>query len=218
MTDAPTKKDAWDRTTALAAVLIPAAIALAGHFIGKGIQNAQIASQNATARENLKIAQASLINTLMKSLTSSNPQERKLAVQAILIALPDEGPAFARTLAQTDEDKSVQASAERSIDQRIEELMRDMFGVDPSVRKQAAQQIVSGWRGDRTAVARIVAYATQNIANDNGVYNTLVVLGEFSREALLPNRERITIFADEAKRKGPRTSDIASKLLLLLQQ
>jgi hypothetical protein len=33
MPDVAQKKDIWDRLTALATILVPAAIALAGHFI-----------------------------------------------------------------------------------------------------------------------------------------------------------------------------------------
>jgi len=115
MPEAPNNKDVWDRFTALATILIPAAIALAGHFIAQGLKQAEIRSEDrraelshSIAETNTKIAQASLINTMMKSLTSADPQERKLAVQAVLIALPEEGPVLARSIAENDEDKSVQ--------------------------------------------------------------------------------------------------------------
>ncbi len=119
MADAP-KKDVWDRLTALATILVPAAIALAGHFIAQGLKQAEISSEERRAEQshviaeaNTKIAQASLINTMMKSLTSTNPQERKLAVVAVLIALPEQGPILVQTIAQSDEDKTVQAAARR---------------------------------------------------------------------------------------------------------
>jgi len=99
MPEAPNKKDVWDRLTALATILVPAAIALAGYFIAQGLKQAELSSEekraersSSIAEANTKIAQASLINTMMKSLTSSSPQERKLAVEAALIALPEHGP------------------------------------------------------------------------------------------------------------------------------
>src|SRR5215475_10378061 len=121
-----TNKDVWDRVTALSTILVPAAIALAGYFISEGLKQAEISNEakraeqtQAIALANTKIAQATLVNTLMKSLTSSNPQERKLAVEAVLIALPEEGPALVRPIAQSDEDKTVQAAAKTSLDQRL---------------------------------------------------------------------------------------------------
>lgn len=217
-------KDLWDRITSLAAILVPAAIALAGHFIGQAIKEAEIAGQErrseldrALARENVRISQATLINTLMKSLTSSNAQERQLAVQAVLIALPDEGPTLARTIAQTDKDKSVQEAARASIGERIEALMRDLFAPEANVRKAAAQQLVQGWRNDPSAVLAIVNYAKAYPSNENGVFNTVVVLSEFSTFALVANRSLVKSFAELAKNTGPNTAARASTLLSRLE-
>lgn len=69
MPDTPNKKDVWDRVTALATILVPAAIALAGHFVAQGLKQAEISSEERRAEQsrsiaeaNTKIAQASLIN------------------------------------------------------------------------------------------------------------------------------------------------------------
>ena len=218
-TSAPTK-DPWDRITSLATILVPAAIALAGHFIGQAIKESEIASQEkrseldrALARENVRISQASLINTLMKSLTSTNAQERQLAVQAVVIALPDEGPSLARTIAQTDKDKSVQDAAKASIDQRLEALLQDLFATEAGIRKSAAQQLIQGWRSDPAAVAAIVAFASPRFTNENGVYNAIVVLNEFTSSALQANRTQVAAFAEQAKKTGPNTAARAAMLL-----
>ncbi len=212
MADLPPRKDIWDRITALATILIPAAIALAGHFISQGLKQAEIQSEerraaqaSALADANTKIAQAGLINTMMKSLTSGNAQERRLAVQAVLIALPEQGPALVRTVAQTDEDKAVQAYARTSIEQRVEGLVRGIFASDPSTRQSAAQDFVQGWRNEPPAVALLVNYALQHADNANGIYNTVVVLGDFSPRALAPNRALLTEFAAVARQTGPKT-------------
>jgi hypothetical protein len=220
MPDQPPTKDAWDRITSLATILIPGAIALAGHFIGQGIKEAEISSQEkraaqdrTLARENMRIAQAGLINTLMKSLTSQNAQERKLAVQAVLIALPDEGPTLARTVAQTDEDRNVQAAAKASIDQRLDSLMQEMFSADAPTRKAAAQQLVQGWRTDSSAAQAIIAFAMAHATNENGIYNTVVVLADFSAAALSQNRSQVVAFAELAKKSGPNTAARVGPLL-----
>ena len=159
MSEAPNKKDVWDRLTAVATILVPAAIALAGHFIAQGLKQAEISSEERRAEQsrsiaeaNTKIAQASLINTMMKSLTSSNPQERKLAVEAVLIALPEQGPVLVRTIAQYDDDKTVQAAAKTSLEQRVVALIRDIFSEDARVRIGAAQELIQGWRNEPNAV------------------------------------------------------------------
>lgn len=219
MTAAPTPKDLWDRITALATILVPAAIALAGHFIAQGLKEAEIASEDRRAHQsrvlmeaNTKIAQGNLINTLMKSLTSENPQERRLAVEAVLIALPDQGPALARAIAQSDENKGVQAAARQSIAQRVDMLIRDTFASQASIRIRAAQELVSGWRNDPTAVAALVQYASENLEKENGVYNAIVILSEFSPAALAPHKSSILELAQAAKKLGPKTRARAQAL------
>lgn len=213
------KKDIWDRLTALATILVPAAIALAGHFISQGLKQAEItseerraeqASQNAAA--NTRIAQANLINTLMKSLTSENANERKLAVQAVLIALPEEGPTLARTIAENDEDATVQAAAQSSLQQRVNTLIRDLFAPDSRTRIAAAQDLIQGWRNDPRVVAALIKFAMSNSANENGIYNTVLVLNEFDSPALEPNRDQVLKLVDVAKRAGSKTEARAAAL------
>jgi hypothetical protein len=212
MPDAANKKDVWDRLTALATILIPAAIALAGHFVAQGLKQAEISSEEKRAEQsrviaetNTKIAQASLINAMMKSLTSSNPQERKLAVEAVLIALPDQGPVLVRTIAQSDEDKTVQAAARNSLEQRVGTLIRELFAADARSRMSAAQDLIQGWRNEPNVVLALVEFASRNKDNANGVYNTVVVLNEFSPPALQPHKQAILNFIEVAKTTGAKT-------------
>lgn len=219
MTNSESKKDVWDRLTALATILVPAAIALAGHFIAQGLKQAEISSEEKRAEQshliaeaNTKIAQATLINTMMKSLTSPNPQERKLAVQAVLIALPEQGPVLVRTIAQSDEDTSVQAAAQSSLQERVGTLVRGLFSEDARVRIGAAQDLIVGWRNDPNVVQELVQFASNNRDNVNGVYNTVVVLNEFTPRALDEHREQVLSFLELAMATGAKTRSKAEAL------
>ncbi len=220
MNDAPEKRDVWGRLTALATILIPAAIALAGHFIGQGLKEAEIASEERRAQQsisiaeaNTKIAQASLISTMMKSLTSPNPQERKLAVDAVLIAMPEHGPVLVRTVAQSDEDKTVQIAAKTSLEQRASALIRDLFSEEARVRIGAAQELIQGWGNEPSVVSALVEFATQNKTNSNGIYNTVVVLNDFSLRALDAHRKEVLRFLELAKATGSKTEAKATVLM-----
>ena len=160
----------------------------------------------------MKIAQASLINTMMKSLTSTNAQERKLAVNAVLIALPDQGPMLVRTIAQSDEDKSVQAAARQSLETRVTVLIRQLFASEARERISAAQDLVQGWRNDSSVVLELVTFAMQNSKNVNGVYNTVGVLNEFSLGALQAHKAEILKFVEVAKPTGSKTAAGATVL------
>ena len=219
MPDAPQKKDLWDRIAALAAILVPAAIALAGHFVAQGLKQAEISSEERRAEQsrviaeaNTKIAQANLINAMMKSLTSENPQERKLAVEAVLIALPEQGPVLVRTVAESDKDEMVQTAARNSLEQRIGTLIRDLYTDNAQVRIGAAQDIIQGWRNEPSVVQALVEFATKNMDNSNGVYNTVVVLSELSPRTLQAHKEDVLNFLEIAKATGPKTAAAVNML------
>jgi len=89
-------KDFWDRFQIIAAILIPASIAIVGYVVSDALKEAEIVSAEKIAegnREvaeiNARVAQARLIHSFTKSLTVGKPEERTLAVNAIAYALPD---------------------------------------------------------------------------------------------------------------------------------
>lgn len=212
MPESPSKKDVWDRLTSLATILVPAAIALAGYFISNGMKEAELTSQERLAAQsqsiavaNTKIAQANLINTMIKSLTSPDAQERKLAVQAVLIALPEQGPVLVRTVAEFDQDPGVKVAARNSLDQRIGTLIRDLYSDSPNERVAAAQDIIQGWREEPDAVKALVDYAAAHPENSNGIYNTIVVLNDFAAPALEKHKQQVLDITSTAKTIGPKT-------------
>lgn len=152
----------------------------------------------------------------MRSLTSANPQERKLAVEAVLIALPEQGPVLVRTIAQSDEDKTVQAAARSSLEQRVSTLIRELFADNARVRMGAAQDLIQGWRNEPNVVRALVEFATQNRDNSNGVYNTVVVLNEFSPSALQAHKQEVLNFLEVAKTTGSKTAAKATALVTRL--
>jgi hypothetical protein len=224
MADTPNKKDFFDRLTSIATILVPAAIALAGHFIAQGLKQAEISSEERRAEQshiiaeaNTKVAQANLINTMMKSLTSTNPQERKLAVAAVLIALPEQGPVLVRTIAQSDEDKTVQTAASNSLKQRVSVLIREIYSENARVRIDAAQELIQGWRNEESVVPALIEFAEHNKDNANGIYNTVVVLNEFTTAALEAHRPQVLSFINSAETTGTKTKAKAMALLKRLE-
>lgn len=220
MADADNKKDAWDRLTALASILVPAAIGLTGYFISDGLKQAELENEKhraeqsyAIAEANKKIAQASLVKTLIESLTSENPQERKLAVAAVLIGLPEEGPAFVRITAASDNDASVQSLAKDSLLERVDQLIIELFSDNRERRTAAAKELTLGFRNEAHVVSALVNYAKENQDNANGIYNTVVVLSEFSLPALKAHEQELLEFAGVAAANGPNTKAKVDELL-----
>lgn len=217
---APAGKPRWERWLAVATVLVPASIALAGHLIGKEIKNTEIAAQDhrealnrELARSQLRISQAGVINTLMHALTSANPQERRLAVRAVLVALPEDGPALVRIVAEGDENQAVKAEAKATLSNQVNDLLQALYGPEKSARIQAAQALVGAWRADPAAAGAILAYADAHPDNEQGIFNTVIVLTDFTDQALLPHHQAIQRFADKARANGPKTDARLTALL-----
>jgi len=208
----PPRKDAWDRFASMATILVPATIALAGLLVSRGLQTAQRVSDdrraadvNSVAVANLRVAQATVVNTLMKSLISTNPQERKIAIEAVVIALGEEGTRLIKPIAEGDPDRSVRDSAKAA-------LVSSLFSPDADTRKGAAAQILEGWGKDSQMVQALVDFATQNKENANGIFNTVVVLSAFDRDTLMTRRDAVLRFLALAKATGDKTEQKATVL------
>ena len=120
-------KDSWDKFQIIAALLVPASIALVGFLISTSLKDAEIksaqklaAGQQAVARINARVRQANLVKSFMDALLSEEPQKRKLAIAAMLIALPEDGPRLVRLVEETDPNNEVRQFA--STQQRLESL------------------------------------------------------------------------------------------------
>src|SRR5262245_10920957 len=92
------RKDPWDKFQIVAALLIPAAIAFSGFQFSRASSSAQIESASRLAELNrsvqimdARVKQATLVSSFMDQLLSTEPQRRRLAIRAVLIALPEEG-------------------------------------------------------------------------------------------------------------------------------
>ncbi len=58
----------------------------------------------------------------------------------------------------------------------------------------------------------LITFAMQNKDNANGVYNSVVVLNEFSLRALQAQKAEVLKFVDVAKGTGAKTAAVANVL------
>jgi hypothetical protein len=171
----------------LSAILIPISIAVAGHLFGLQMKNMEIASQEMQFQQehsfelskqeaDWRITKSELVYKFMDALTSSEPAKRKLAVETILIALPEDGPKLVSVIAQNDPSEDVQASASNSLKHQMQKIMNEMFSNDKNVRLKATESAILGWQSNQDFIAGIIDKAIQEIENANGVWNAIVFL------------------------------------------
>lgn len=213
------KKDAWDRFQIIASLLIPASIT----FVGIYYSNQMKATEIATAREQAqkqevlaeissRVTQASVVSDFLEALASKEPIKRQLAVEGVMIALPKDGPRLALIVQQTDVDQNVKNTATSALDARRSTLVQQLFSEDATTRISAAQELTSSWSSDASLVGVLISYARQNRGNNNGVYNTVVVLNNLSTQVLRANKAELEAFSREAEANGDKTIALARQL------
>ena len=223
-------KDPWEKLSIVFSALIPFAIAYAGWHFSREMKVAEIESAEATAAARVqleqvisdgqlsvaqvgsKVQQAGLVHQYLEELLSRDPARRKLALEAVLIALPEDGPRLARVVAQSEPQADVRAAASSALTQRRSQLIRQLYDESPTTRRNAAQALLSGWPSDPGLIEELVPYATENLTNLNGTYNALVVLAQMQQDTIIQRKQQILDFAKIAEPKGDR---IAARVAIL---
>jgi hypothetical protein len=212
------QKDGWDRLTALSSIITPLVVVALGVYLPIVFSQAQQqAEENARDREldaaevGARATKAGVIPPLLDALLSTDPNRRKIAISALLIALPEEGPQLVReiSLAEKNPSESVGDHATSALAARREDLVNDLFAPNAGTRQQAAQSLVQGYRDDPQVAQDIVKKAEAEPHNTDGVYNSTVLLGTLPTKTLAAERPKVERFLLTAEKQGPRTQQAA---------
>ena len=213
------KKDMWDKLKILSSILIPIAIAYAGHVFALmqhraelQIQKNQFDHQRQVSITNSKVGQVNLVSSFFEALLSDSPKRKKLAIQSILIALPEEGPQLVKVVSESDEEDDLKEFAYKSLENKRSQLVEGLFSEDKSIRLSSYQEIMTGWKSDQEIVITIIDYGERNLSNKDGIYNALVTLSHLNKSTLLKYSTTITDFSKKAEVNGERTMERAIKL------
>lgn len=196
----------------LTAALIPLAIALAGHLFGKQIKSAEIASQenrsnaelsfqkekNSTAEKQQK---AEMILKFMSELSSADPVRKQIALQAISIALPDEGPRFVEIVLKNDTDPEVKQKAKEIYQDASQKLIDSVFSNNKEQRIAATGTLLNSYSNNLDVYKRIIERAKTD-SNADGVYNSTLILANASKLSLEALQPEVQSLKTELDRKG----------------
>lgn len=180
--------DTFERGMKLASViLVPLSIAVGGHFFGLQLKNAELESleQRFVQEHKLeiekqktqwRITKSEMVYKFMDALSSEEELKRKIAIEAIMIALPEDGPRIVQVVAKEDPNEAVQAAASQLIDTKMQKLLNDMFHDDKEVRVWATESATSAWINHQGFMKLLLEKSINELENTNGVWNALVFL------------------------------------------
>ncbi len=218
------RRDFWDMFEIFAKLLIPASITLAGYLFSEAAKQAEITSsehiaaqQQAISQIQARVGQAQLVSTFMEALLSSDkPQRQRLAIEAVLVALPEDGPRLVAIVSQDKSSPQIQAAAQLSLDQRRSRLIQDCFSNDKPTRIKATTELVQGWQTDEKLIPELLAAIRQNISNASGVINSLVILENVSARLLGAHRDEVNSILNAVRSAGPQTASHVHQVELRL--
>jgi hypothetical protein len=192
------KKDVWDRFSQIGPILITLAVAAGGWVVTDMMKrmdvNAtqrQMVIQENTARMSTRVSQAQLVSTFLPPLLGNDPDAQKLAISALLIALPEEGPELVQTLSSTTDDSEIQKFASAALDERRSDLVDELFSADDDLRNSAQIELANGWAHDPQLVDDLLTAAQQNVANFAAINAALTVLYSMDVDLLAQNRQEV---------------------------
>ena len=216
---AATKKDVWDRFSQIGPILITLAVAAGGWVVTDMMKrmdvNAtqrQMVIQENTARMSTRVSQAQLVSTFLPPLLGNDPDAQKLAISALLIALPEEGPELVQTLSSTTDDAEIQKFADAALDDRRTDLVDELFSADDDLRNSAQIELAHGWSHDPQLVGDLLTAAQQNAANTAAINAALTVLYSMDVDLLVQNRQALAELLSTEHKWDGATKSLAEQL------
>src|SRR5436309_8266076 len=140
------KKNRWDKLQVMSGLLIPLVIAYFAFIQNKSndenrkdaasiqlkLDSLQTDRQIAISKINSRVGQVNLVSNFFDALLSTDQSRKKLAIKAVLIALPEEGPDLVRIVSSSDDKDSIRTYAKTSLDTRRDLLINQMYSDEPS--------------------------------------------------------------------------------------
>lgn len=211
------KRDVLD---VLAKALLPIAIAFAGHHFSQVVAKAQIVAAErlkerdvlsarelkerdiAVSMHHARAQQTNVVNTFMEALLSENTRHRQLAIKAVLIALPQDGPNLVDAIRSTEAGSPIAQYAADALTERRDGLIHGLFADSAEVRIAASTGLVQGWHSREDIVPVLLDSADHHAAEPEAVHNTLGVLDALDPAVIKADASSVRAFAQRAS-AGP---------------
>ena len=183
------------------------------------ISNLKTAAETASITIQQRVDKVKVISDFLNDLSGPDERRRKLAIEAILIALPDEAPRLVLVIEKFDAGnaggQAKDATAARdALDTVRAKLVSDMFSGVKAIRVSALTTLRRNWLDDPILIAGLLKEADREMTeaaarggqtDDQGtasLYNLVIFLGSIRVPADQALKERVRKFLVSVQNAG----------------
>jgi len=206
----------------------PVLVAVLGWYLSRDIEASRLQiEQNAaeigrvkaqsdllSAQIQQRIEKVQVIKDFLEALTGKDETAKRLAIKAVLIAIPDEAPDLLEGITVGSPDADIAHSA---LDARRTKLAEGLFSSDKSMRLTALTALRSGWRGDPAMVDIVARRAQQGDPNSPGVIDALLFLNDARSLPEGDDRAAVLRVAQGVKGTDPAVAQAIKDLIARLK-
>jgi hypothetical protein len=211
------KRDFWDIFQIVSALLIPASIT----FLGLYYTDVNSQKEQEISRMNSQVNQAQLISTFLDPLMSTDSVKKAIAINAILIGIPNQGKMIVEVLSRSmDIDNSTRNSARNAIDTRRTTLIKTLYSEQKSDRVNAADDLIRNWNDDPKVLEEMITAANLSLRYEdyypdraNGLYNCVVVMNNLNQSLLKKYDEELLELFDQIPESYTLTRDVSQEII-----
>lgn len=220
------KKDFWEKLQAITPILIPLTIAWVGWYFTDQHNTSQLEIQKNSSEGQLQVAiinstvgQSEMIQDFMIHLTGKDTIARNIAIEAILYAAPAPGKKIVERIKENSSGDANRVATDALNTKRLD-LVSNLFSTQAQNRIIAANEITASWLSDDLIIEKLISRAENCVNNnsalpdcENGLYNTFVVLQNFSKSSLLNYKDRIQNLINKLPSSSAKTRDLGIELM-----
>jgi hypothetical protein len=132
------------------------------------ISNLKTTAETSSLVLQQRVDKVKVISDFLDVLSGADERKRKLAIEAILIALPDEAPRLVMVIGEFNKDGGQNrdaAAAREALDATRAKLVTDTFAADRAPRVAALTTLRRSWLDDPPLLTALLSEANQVIAN-----------------------------------------------------
>lgn len=228
------RSGAWlDTAAKVGGILSPVVLLFLGFYLQQPLRELERATEDRRlelAQTSSKIEQVKIIASFLDALAGTDERKKVIAIQALLIALPEEGPQLVRQI--SGEGESVQsgggggsvgplqnggavaAAATDALTTRRQALINGLYSSDKATRLASFSDLQKGFGSDTAALTTLLEVAPRRLEQADGTINALVFMKVYSGDR--PSEqivEQIKAFANSARANGRQTAGHAQEVL-----